>query len=90
MTTFYIPQLKSFLPILKECYGFDIIEISDELAERSDIINAIDPYVKQMRYDFITGKQNIDNGWAAYIKELKGLNVDRLVEINNTAYNRMK
>lgn len=43
-----------------------------------------------MRYDFITGKTNIDSGWTAYIKELKGLNVDRLVEINNTAYDRMK
>ena len=69
---------------------YRLIYTSDELSERSDIINAIDPYVKQMRYDFITGKQNIDNGWAAYIKELKGLNVDRLVEIINTAYDRMK
>lgn len=33
MATFYIPQLKSFLPILKECYGFDPIEITCELAE---------------------------------------------------------
>ena len=69
---------------------YRLIYTSDELTERSDIINAIDPYVKQMRYDFITGKTNIDSGWAAYIKELKGLNVDRLVEINNTAYDRMK
>ena len=69
---------------------YRLIYTSEELAERSDIINAIDPYVKQMRYDFITGKQNIDNGWAAYIKELKGLNIDRLVEINNAAYDRMK
>ena len=43
-----------------------------------------------MRYEFISGKQNIDSGWNAYIKELKGLNVDRLVEINNAAYDRMK
>ena len=69
---------------------YKLIYTEDELLERADIINAIDPYVKQMRYDFITGKVNIDSGWDAYIKELKGMNVDRLAEINNTAYNRMK
>ena len=69
---------------------YRLIYTTDELSERADIINAIDPYVKQMRYDFITGKQNIDSGWAAYVKELKGLNIDRLVEINNAAYDRMK
>ena len=69
---------------------YRLIYTTDELSERSDIINAIDPYVKQMRYEFISGKQNIDSGWNAYIKELKGLNVDRLVEINNIAYERMQ
>ncbi|MBR5519026.1 MAG: extracellular solute-binding protein [Clostridia bacterium] len=69
---------------------YKLIYTEDELLERSDIINAIDPYVKQMRYDFITGKTNIDTGWDSYIKELKGMNVDRLAEINNAAYNRMK
>ena len=69
---------------------YKLIYTTDELAERSDIINAVDPYVKQMRYEFITGKQNIDAGWSAYVKELKGMNVDRLVEINNAAYKRMK
>ena len=43
-----------------------------------------------MRYEFISGKTSIDGGWSAYIKELKGMNVDRLVEIYNTAYDRMK
>ena len=69
---------------------YRLIYTAEELAERSDIINAIDPYVKQMRYEFICGKKSIDSGWDSYIKELKGLNIDRLVEINNAAYTRMK
>jgi len=69
---------------------YKLVYTEDELSERSDIINVIDPYVKQMRYDFITGKVNIDSGWDAYIKELKGMNIDSLVEINNAAYDRMK
>lgn len=32
MPSFYIPQLKASLPILEECYGFDIGEISSELS----------------------------------------------------------
>ena len=31
MASFHIPQLKASLPILKECYGFDLDEIFDEL-----------------------------------------------------------
>lgn len=69
---------------------YKLIYTTDELEERSNIINAVDPYVKQMRYEFVTGKKNIDNDWAAYIKELKSMNVDRLVEIVNDAYDRMK
>ncbi|MBE6301152.1 MAG: hypothetical protein E7085_04755 [Parabacteroides distasonis] len=32
MPSFYIPQLKASLPILEECYGFDLSEISSELS----------------------------------------------------------
>ena len=32
MASFYIPLIKTYLPILKECYGFDISEISSELS----------------------------------------------------------
>ena len=68
---------------------YKIIYTAEELDEKADIINSVDAYVKQMRYEFITGKTSIEDGWDAYLKELKGMNVDRLVEINNNAYNRM-
>ena len=45
--------------------------------------------MKQKRYEFITGKTDIDAGWDAYIKELKSSNIDRLLEISQTAYDRM-
>ena len=52
--------------------------------------NAIDGYVANSRYEFITGVRNLDSDWDAYIKELKGLNLDRMNEIINEAYDRMK
>lgn len=84
------PNTKLFYEKAQDLRVYKLIYTTDELSERSDIIDVIDPYVKQMHYEFITGEQNIDSGWDAYVKELKGMNVDRLVEINNESYNRMK
>ena len=67
-----------------------VIYNSDELSERANIDLAIDTYVKQMRYQFIIGEVDIDKGWNDYIKELKSMNIDRLLEISQTAYDRMK
>ncbi len=68
---------------------YKLVYTSDELDERSSIKIGIDSFVKQMRYEFITGKKDIDADWDSYIKELKGYNLDRLVEIENAAYKRM-
>ena len=67
-----------------------IIYTTDELDERAIIKNTLDSYVEQMRYKFIVGEVDIDKGWDAYIKELNSMNVERLLEISQTAYDRMK
>lgn len=69
---------------------YSLVYTTDELDEIADLKNSIDSYVANARFEFITGAKNLDSDWDAYIKELKGLNVDRLVEINNDAYDRMK
>ena len=66
-----------------------IIYSIDELDERSAILFPIQTYVKQMRYQFIMGEVDIDEAWDDYIKELKSMNIDRLLEISQTAYDRM-
>ena len=68
---------------------YKLIYTTEELDEKADLDNAINSYVANKKYEFITGVVDIDKGWDAYIKELKGMNVDRLVEINNAAYDRM-
>jgi len=66
-----------------------IVYSIDELDERGVIQPQILSYVKQMRYKFIVGEVDIDKGWDSYIKELKAMNMDRLLEISQTAYDRM-
>lgn len=69
---------------------YKILYTAEELDEISAIKTALSSYYKQTRYEFITGKKNVDKDWDAYIKELKSMNIDRYVEITNEAYNRMK
>lgn len=68
---------------------YGLIYSTEELDDKAELVNGLDSYVANMRYEFITGIKNLDSDWDAYIKELKGLNVDKLNEINNTAYERM-
>ena len=67
-----------------------IIYTGEELEEKAIIKNVVDSYVKQMKYKFIVGEVDIDKGWEAYIKELNAINVERLLEISQIAYDRMK
>ncbi len=66
-----------------------LIYTSDELDERAEIMASTESYVNQSLYEFVTGGKDIDKDWDAYIKELKALNIDRLLEIAQTAYDRM-
>ena len=62
MATFYIPQLKDYLPILEECYGFDICEVSSEL---SWIVGL---HRREKRLDDELVKQHLDeNGYLSSV-----------------------
>ena len=68
---------------------YKLIFSIDELEEISDITTIINSYAQNAQYKFITGEMDIDKEWDNFIKELKSSNVDRLVEIYQTAYDRM-
>lgn len=68
---------------------YKLVYTADELTERSSISDAIISYVTQMNYSFMTGEKDIDGYWDTYIKELKSMNVERLLEISQDAYDRM-
>lgn len=77
-----------FIPA-EESRVYKIIYTSEELEERSTILTTVQSYVSQTMYEFVTGAKDIDGYWSSYINELKSLNADRLLEISQTAYDRM-
>ena len=77
MATFYIPLLRDCLPILKECYGFDIYEISSELTHICNI------HVREKRVDENFKKQHTDE--KGYIDSVAyALGTDEHVGIRTT------
>ena len=60
MPSFYIPQLKASLPILEECYGFDICEVSDELSWIVSLHHKEKRYDKELQKQFTNEKGYLD------------------------------
>lgn len=60
---------------------------AEEFQELPTLATDIDSYVDTMRAQFIiTGE--IDEGWADYVKQLRGMGLDKLVKIRTDAYSR--
>lgn len=60
---------------------------SEEADELSTLMASIDKYNNEMTIKFITGVESLDN-YDAYIKRLKDLKIDRVIEIMQNAYDR--
>lgn len=67
-----------------------LIYNNDETEEYNDIMLGINSYVTEKLAHFIAGNENIDKGWDGYIKELKNMGSDRVLNISQTAYDRMQ
>ncbi len=48
----------------------------------------IQTYVDSCAMDFITGRKNLEGDFSDYISELESMNLDEVVEIKQTQYNR--
>lgn len=59
----------------------------DESKELSTIINELNTYVSEMTLKFIFGTESFDN-WDTYTSTLKGMNLDRAIEIQSGALER--
>ena len=66
-----------------------LVYTKEEASERASIATDITSYVEQMTTQFITGEANIDETWDSYVATLKQMLIDRWVEIDQTAYDRM-
>ncbi len=63
----------------------DIYLTTEQRNEITALQSDIEKYVEQMQASFVTGDASFDE-WSSYIDTLKKMNVDRLVEINQEAY----
>ena len=78
MALFNIPKLKSTISILEDCYGFDIIEISNELAE------SLKPYINDRALDKIVLEQQVAGNKRLSILD-HAISIDVDVEISTSA-----
>ena len=94
----YIEQYLQ-LPTVKECpttwyvegankYNLpNVTPLQDESKELATLNNEITTYVDEMVLKFILGTESLDN-WDTYVNTIKGMNIDRALEIYNGALDR--
>lgn len=61
---------------------------AEEVKERGAMQKDITIYLKQARAQFITGELDLDKDWDTYVKSLEQMNLGRLLEIEQAAYDR--
>lgn len=67
-----------------------LVYTKNESSERASLVTDITSYVKQMTTQFISGEADIDETWDSYVATLDQMQLDRWVEIDQMAYDRVK
>lgn len=62
---------------------------ADELSEVTILRAEYDTYYSDMMFNFISGKWDLDKDWQTHLDNLETYKVSRLLEIYQTAYDRM-
>jgi putative aldouronate transport system substrate-binding protein len=62
----------------------------EQSTELADLEKTLKDYVDQTIAQFITGELNVESEWDKYLQTLKGMNVDRFIEIYQQAYDAKK
>ncbi|MGI5898451.1 MAG: extracellular solute-binding protein [Christensenellales bacterium] len=60
----------------------------EESTEYAEIFTPIKSYVDETTAKFIMGQLDIDAQWDAYVANVKAMNVEKLIKIDQDAYNR--
>ncbi len=81
-------HLQSYVDKKPKEYISKIIYTEDELSTINEIEQNITSYRKESVARFIMGDMDIDKEWDNYIKELKAIGVDDMIEIVQKAYDR--
>lgn len=67
----------------------NLIFTDDEATERATLKTDIENYLKTTFAQWVMGETDIDAEWDGYLKQLETMGLDRLLEIEQAAYDRM-
>ncbi|MBQ7840151.1 MAG: extracellular solute-binding protein [Lachnospiraceae bacterium] len=62
----------------------------DEAKERATLYTDIANYLTTAKAQFITGEMDVDTSWDAHLAKLNQMGLERLLEIEQAAYDRLK
>ncbi|NEW09087.1 extracellular solute-binding protein [Paenibacillus sp. SYP-B3998] len=77
---------EKLVPIAKAPFP-NLYLTKEEQAEASAILSDLNKYVEQMEAKFVTGQEALSN-WDKYKAQVKKMGGDRIVELNQAAYDR--
>ncbi|MGI5899273.1 MAG: hypothetical protein ACOX8S_05030 [Christensenellales bacterium] len=81
----------SRIGLVPEEIVYKFIYTSQEADEMKDLDSTINNYVKESTARFITGDLDISGSdWDSYLKELSNMALERYMQINQAAYDRMQ
>ena len=69
---------------------YESIMTSDESLEANKIMTNIDTYMKEMQQKWIMGEADVDATWDNYIQTINNYGMQRVIELETIAYNRLK
>ena len=81
-------HLQSYLDKKPKEYITKIIYTEDEINAINEIQQNITSYRKDSVARFIIGDWDIESGWEDYLKEIKAIGVDEMLDIVQKAYDR--
>lgn len=81
-------HLQSYLDKKPKEYITKIIYTEDEINAINEIQQNITSYRKDSVARFIIGDWDIESGWEDYLKEMKAIGVDEMLDIVQKAYDR--
>lgn len=60
----------------------------EQASELADLMKTINDYVDQMTASFVTGESDVDSDWDNYLQTLEGMNLARLLQIHQEAFDQ--
>ena len=81
---------EKMVPYAPEQWFINVFVDPDDVEEMAQMKTNILDYIRQSAVQFIIGELDIDSDWDSYLAQLKRLNLDKYVLLNQDAWDSMK